>query len=650
MGLTSALLNGLFSASNIGLYLHIHTTSNPNGELRANISPVLSTIICKASVDSQLPVPSGSPAGSATVTFSQLSLSPISVAVTVVATGLTSALTGVHIHLLSSITDATGPVVFSVCATSLNSCPTGGTASSTVTVPSATWTAALGLTGPIFNSLFSASNIGWYASLQTSANINGELRANINVKGSMPCMMTQLASGRDVQALTCTLQLGGIPLAREVALPIFVSISGLDPVAAAMPLIGSAGPSMTPYLSVPLPIFDNLPIAPNSSLCSESATATMKLLSQSMSTVLRQTCAACGGASCPAITGLSTAHPGGGMVTITGRNFGTVLNQVVLNVDVSSRSATSVSTVCTEVNQIDPAQFTAVCSAPAGVGSNINATVTIAGASPLFAPFIFNYAMPPVVESVSSVAKEGGTITVTGRNFGQNATQSTTLSVVNGDTVVPCLQSRTVPNINQMEAFVCTMPSSVLLQAALNTVMDVVISVNSLSIRVPAAFSFVETPVVSSLTTAIRSDGSAIITVTGTGFGMIASNGSGKELALKLLAANVSCQNFVLVRVALDVSGNTISTVSCTLPPFINSATSYNILFAVRGLTVQPSLSAIFVSAISVSPGFPQESSRDVIITGKGFSSSSAQLVVTVSDASKYSASIMFTQPVVLVV
>ena len=63
-----------------------------------------------ANADQERPAPTGSPSGSATVTFTQSS--PTSVVVTVVATGLSSALTGVHIHLQSSVTDT---VVFALC-------------------------------------------------------------------------------------------------------------------------------------------------------------------------------------------------------------------------------------------------------------------------------------------------------------------------------------------------------------------------------------------------------------------------------------------------------------------------------------------------------------------------------------------------------
>lgn len=111
-------------------------------------------------------------AGSAIVTFTQLSFT--SVSVSVVATDLTSDLTGVYIYLLPIITDPTGSVVFALCGAS-PPCPTG--TSPTVT---ATWNTASGLTSAILNGLFSASNIGLYANLHTVNNKDGELRANIN--------------------------------------------------------------------------------------------------------------------------------------------------------------------------------------------------------------------------------------------------------------------------------------------------------------------------------------------------------------------------------------------------------------------------------------------------------------------------------------
>jgi hypothetical protein len=123
-----------------------------------------------ATVAQEKPLPSvGSPAGSATVTFKQLS--PTSVSITVVATGLTSNLVGAHIHLLSNLSDPTGPVIFSICGSA--SCPAG--LSPTF---SATWTAS-GLNA-IVDSLFSSSNLGLYVNIHTVSNPSGELRADVD--------------------------------------------------------------------------------------------------------------------------------------------------------------------------------------------------------------------------------------------------------------------------------------------------------------------------------------------------------------------------------------------------------------------------------------------------------------------------------------
>jgi hypothetical protein len=123
-----------------------------------------------------------SPARSATVTFTQQS--PTSVSIAVVAAGLTSALVGVHIHMLSSMSDPEGPVVFRLCnASSLAACPSG----INPTVMS-TWNTASGLTSAILDGMFSASNIGLYAILRTVNNPSGELRADVNpALGTINC-------------------------------------------------------------------------------------------------------------------------------------------------------------------------------------------------------------------------------------------------------------------------------------------------------------------------------------------------------------------------------------------------------------------------------------------------------------------------------
>ena len=324
------------------------------------------------------------------------------------------------------------------------------------------------------------------------------------------------------------------------------------------------------------------------------------------------------------------------MVTIRGRNFGTVMNQVVLNVDVSNRGTSSVSNLCSAVNQIDSVNFSAECPSPAGTGTNIQASVTIGGVLPLAAPSMFNYAMPPIIDSVSSVTRDGGAVTVIGRNFGPNATESVIFSVINEQLTVTCKDPITVARRNEMEVFVCSMPSSSSAQAVLDTLLDVVLSVNSLSVRVPDLFSYIGTPAnVTSISTGIRIDGSALMptmTVTGTGFGNMTKD---IDLRLQVGSEAVSCLSVRFVSGA-SVSGSP-ATIVCTLPPFINvSGTSYNVLLSIRGLSVQSAGTASFVSALTFALlGGSQ------VIRGVNFGTLNQQLVVTVSDSSRYSASML---------
>lgn len=323
------------------------------------------------------------------------------------------------------------------------------------------------------------------------------------------------------------------------------------------------------------------------------------------------------------------------MVTIRGRNFGTVINQVVLNVDVSNRGASSVSNLCSAVNQIDSVNFAAECPSPAGTGTNIQASVTIGGVLPLAAPSMFNYAMPPIIDSVSSVTRDGGAVTVIGRNFGPNATESVNFSVINEQLTVSCKDPITVANISQMEVFVCSMPSSSSAQAVLNGLLDVVLSVNSLTIRVPALFSYIETASVTSISTGILIDGSALMptmTVTGTGFGNMTKD---IDLRLQVGSEAISCLSIRFVSGA-SVSGGP-ATIVCTLPPFMNVAgMSYNVLLSVRGLRAQSAGTASFVSALT----FPLHGGSQVI-RGVNFGTVNYALAVTVSDSSRYSASML---------
>lgn len=83
------------------------------------------------------------------------------------------------------------------------------------------------------------------------------------------------------------------------------------------------------------------------------------------------------------------------------------------------------------------------------------------------------------------------------------------------------------------------------------------------------------------------------MTVTGSGFGMITSTGSGKDIDLKLQisSSSLTCQNVKLVSVSAGIAA-----ITCMLPPFLNSAPTYTNAFSVRGFRVQPSVTASFVS------------------------------------------------------
>jgi hypothetical protein len=631
-GLTSAILNDLFSATNVGIYVNLHTTNNPTGELRADIKSEMRTINCRASADAELPVANvGNPSGFAIVSFSNLNIASSTfpnwagVSISVSVSGLTSNLTGVHIHMLSRTTDETGPVVFALCGSPASpSCPIGLSPSLT-----ATWNSTSGLTSTVYESLLSSNSIGLYVNIHTVNNPSGELRADINIRGFRLCIPTQLSAGSAFQALSCNVQLGRI--SNSTAFPITVTIAESDSVSAVLPLVfNSSGSSFT----APASNLDSLPISSNSSICSESTTNALRLMATLLSTIQRQSCAACGCPSVPSITSISAAHPGGGMVTIRGRHFG-LLNQVVLNVDVSQRAITkSVSVLCNSVSQIDAVQFTAECPAPAGTGTNIQASVAIGGALPLAAP-LFNYALPPVIQSVSSITRDGGRVTVVGRNFGPNATQSVQFSVVNRDITFVCLNPFTVDAINQMEAFVCSMPSSAVAQAPLNSLLDVLISVNSLTIRSPAKFSYIDAPNVNSVLAAIRTDGRADLTVTGLGFGVVASNNIRDiVLGLQVSSETLPCQNS---RVVSGARGGA-TTIACTLPSFVHSQLTYSVVFSVRGFRLQSTPNATFAPSVTFSS---TGGSQNVRGFGFGTISNLLQLTVTVSDASRYFVSML---------
>jgi len=249
---------------------------------------------------------------------------------------------------------------------------------------------------------------------------------------------------------------------------------------------------------------------------------------------------------------------------------------------------------------------------------------------PIVASSLFNFAMPPEISSVSGVTKDGGLITVIGRNFDRNATRSVQFFVVNGDVTVTCMDPVTIANVNQLEAFICSMPKSSSTQAAFDAVLDVVISVNSLSVRVPAMFSYITMPEVISVSTGARSDGGAVLTIVGTGFGVTDSASMVKDIQLisQIGSETLSCRNVSYVSTA---SGG--STISCLLPQLASAPPSiYKVSLSVRGYRLNSTKQVMLIPALSV----PLQGGT-FVVRGFGIGNTS-QLTVTVSDASRYAA------------
>lgn len=126
----------------------------------------------------------------------------------------------------------------------------------------------------------------------------------------------------------------------------------------------------------------------------------------------------------------STSRPGtaGGTVTITGTNFGPVSPNLITKVQIGQAECTSAT--------VTVANTELTCTVAAGTGAGITVVVTagVDKKSDVVSPYaIFSYQNPTVTATTRSPTA-GGTITITGTNFGP--TGNTALSSASGGSVI----------------------------------------------------------------------------------------------------------------------------------------------------------------------------------------------------------------------
>jgi hypothetical protein len=128
----------------------------------------------------------------------------------------------------------------------------------------------------------------------------------------------------------------------------------------------------------------------------------------------------------PTITSITTVGTTGGQITIQGAGFGPVDPNLVKLVGLASRDG---FVYCTNV-VVTVEDTTIVCDAPGGSGANLGAFVQIAlKYSNNFN--VFNY-FAPTVSAIGSIGTLGGTVTITGTNFGLAGASELT-AAANGD-------------------------------------------------------------------------------------------------------------------------------------------------------------------------------------------------------------------------
>lgn len=126
----------------------------------------------------------------------------------------------------------------------------------------------------------------------------------------------------------------------------------------------------------------------------------------------------------PTIVSTTAPETSGGTITITGTNFGPASPNLVTKVQLGMSECTSIT--------VTEAYTKLTCTAPAGTGQDIAVVVTVGDKkSTPYASFKYQN---PTVSSITSVPTAGGTVTITGTNFGPAG--SAALSASAGGSIV----------------------------------------------------------------------------------------------------------------------------------------------------------------------------------------------------------------------
>ncbi|PRP73158.1 outer membrane autotransporter barrel domain-containing protein [Planoprotostelium fungivorum] len=255
----------------------------------------------------------------------------------------------------------------------------------------------------------------------------------------------------------------------------------------------------------------------------------------------------------PSISSISLGEPNGGVVTLSGFNFGNYAGYISVSMDGIS---------CTNVT-ITSADYNVSCVAPAANGPQRMAVITVDGISSL--PFLFRY-LSPVITVASPVSTRGGITNLTGFHLGDGFNGSVSVTINNVDCPIVDTTASTV---------------SCIVGAGVGSKQ-----IGSITVyNVTSAFTFSYLPPIISSTTSTNTTG-GLITISGDNFGVDSSlttviiNGTlaCNSVTMVIPHTSISCQLIsgtgTGLPLSVTVAGLTGSGVYSYLPPFITSITS----------------------------------------------------------------------------
>uniref|UniRef100_A0A7S0R613 IPT/TIG domain-containing protein n=1 Tax=Pyramimonas obovata TaxID=1411642 RepID=A0A7S0R613_9CHLO len=316
----------------------------------------------------------------------------------------------------------------------------------------------------------------------------------------------------------------------------------------------------------------------------------------------------------PTITAVSEASIFGGVVTVTGDNFGPLgsaeIDEVNVGGNILDLNVALPSVTLLTDGKGSEIQFTI----PQGSGSQLNLTITINGQSTLDDGHLKISYTGPRIESSIGCSTAGGTVTILGRNFGPLGSNNINLVTINSK---PCTSAKV---IEENKALTCEFTEGS------GGPYDIFLRISDLPDIGVALYNY-SVPLIFGITPLDAPPGSTI-TITGDSFGADIS-------AVSVSIGDIPCESIAYNNnTEVVASGEIMFHTQLLCDTAYTTGAGYAVRITTDGLTSAPgsfSFSAPIVYSATSAPAAGSATARTITITGQYFGPAFSALTTEVT-------------------